>query len=279
MGRRKAALEPDCQEIEIELFLLGLLRKYGYDFRGHDPDFVRDHVRRRVKEEELDSVSQLTERLLRDHEVLKRFLLQISEALGVLFGPAEFWKAFRKDVVPFLRTYPSVRLWNVGGHPEDLYTLAILLHEDVPRQVRIYATDIHEALLESSRLGVLESQKIADGAREYRRSGGRRNFKEHFRMSNGSAMFSDALRERICFGSYNPGTDGPFQRFHAILARHALGASRNELRARTFRLFHDSLVPLGFLALDSKDSLLESPVKNCYKEIDKSAGLFQKVRE
>jgi hypothetical protein len=58
-----------------------------------------------------------------------------------------------------------------------------------------------------------------------------------------------------------------------------MGASRNELRARTFRLLHDSLVPLGFLALDPKDSLQESPVKSCYKEIDKSAGLFQKVRE
>jgi chemotaxis protein methyltransferase CheR len=279
MGRRKAAAEPDDQEIEIELFLLGLLRKYGYDFRGHDPDFVRAHVRRRVKEEELDSVSQLTERLLRDHEVLERFLMQTSEGNGVLFGPADFWKAFRKDVVPFLRTYPSVRLWHLGGPPEDLYTLAILLHEDLPRQVQIYATDIHEALLDPARMGVLEAEKITDGAREYRRSGGRRNFKAHFQMRNGSAVFSDDLRGRIYFSAHNPVTDGAFQRCHAILARHVLGACKNELRARTLRLFHDSLVPLGFLALDPKDILQESPVKNSYREIDKSAGLFQKVRE
>jgi len=278
-GPRKTAAKPADQEIEIELFLLGLLRKYGYDFRGHEPDFVRGHVLRRVKAEELDSVSQLTERLLRDPGVLERFLMQVSEGGGALFSPAGFWKAFRKDVVSFLRTYPSVRFWHVGARREDLYTLAILLSEDLPRNVQIYATDVHEALLGPARGGVLEAQKVTDGAKDYHRSGGRCDFKAHFQTRKGSAVLSEDLRRKICLSAHNPMTDGAFQRCHAILARQGLGVYQGELRVRTLQLFHDSLVPFGFLALDPKDSLQESPLKNCYKELDRSTGLFQKIRE
>ena len=277
--RQKTEPGSDLEAIEVELFLLGLLRRYGYDLRGYDPDYVRTQVLRRMREEELDSVSRLSECMLRRPALLGRFLAQFSEGEGALFTPPDFWKSFRKNLVSYLRTYPSVRLWLVGGRAEDLYSLCILLEEDLPRNVRIFATDIHESLLDSVRNGVLSTEKIREGEKAYRRSGGRQNLERYFDHKNGSAIFSPALRKKVVFGSHNPVTDGSFQECHVILARNSLKLFSDELRTRALRLLHDSLVTLGFLALGPKDDLSKSPLKDCYKEVDRAARLYQKIRE
>ena len=272
-----AAAAPELEEIEVELFLVALFRRYGYDLRGHDPELVHRYIRRRMREEELPTVSALTERVLREPGILERFLAQFNDSGGSLFGPAAFWRALRRKVVPFLRTYPSVRLWQIGGRPEEVFSLAILLHEDLPRHVQIYATDIHDALLEAARSGALDARKVAGGTREYRRSGGSGDLGSYFQRKSGESVLSDDLRRNILFASFNPVTDGPFQRCHAVLARTLFGPFNHELRARAFRLLHDSLIPLGFLALGSGDVLQESPYRDRYKEVSRAAGIYQKL--
>jgi chemotaxis protein methyltransferase CheR len=279
MGRRpKIDARNDIEAIEIECFLLALFRRYGYDLRGYDPEFIKAQVALRIREEELESVSRLSEALLRDSGILARFLGQFAPPPSALFQPARFWAVFREKVVPFLRTYPTLRFWLVGARPEEIYSLSILLEEDLPRHVQIYATDIHETLLDRARGGSVPSDQVERGVKAYRQSGGRRSLNRYFERSNGSAVFSPELRKKILFGSHNPVTDGTFQQCHVILARNLLELFSEDLRERTYRLLHQSLVPLGFLALGPKDDLKSSGVKEDYKEVDAAVNLFQKVR-
>ena len=60
-------------------------------------------------------------------------------------------------------------------------------------------------------------------------------------------------------------------------SRTLFGPFNHELRARAFRLLHDSLIPLGFLALGSGDVLQESPYRDRYKEVSRAAGIYQKL--
>jgi chemotaxis protein methyltransferase CheR len=277
--REKERNDPDLESIELELFLIALLRKYGYDFRDYERGYVRKQALRRMDEEDLSSLSRLSESILRDREVFERFLGQFAKARDSLFHPASFWRSFRERVVPFLRTYPSLRLWLAGGSPEDLYTLSILLEESVPRNVQIYATDIHELLLTAARSGDLESRKVTEGVREYRSSGGQKSLNHYFEKTNGSSRLSASLKKKIVFAAHNPVTDGTFQECHVILARNLLQPLEPELSVRTYRLLHSSLIPLGFLALGPKDNFQESPLRTLYKEVDWAARLYQKIRE
>lgn len=277
--RQKDAARQDLESIEVECLLLGLYRRYGYDLRQYDPEFVRRQVDRRLREEEADSISRLSEAMLRDPAILERFLKQFAGPEEVLFETASFWGSLRRNVVPFLRTYPTVRLWLIGAKPEEVFSLSILLEEDLPRHVQIYATDIHEALLGRAREGMLPSGSIAKGLKPYRQSGGRQDLGRYFQKRNGAAVLNPELRRRVVFSSYNPVTDGTFQQCHVVLARKTLDAYSEDLRLRTYRLLHQSLVSLGFLALGPKASLESSPLRACYKEIDRVEGLFQKVRE
>ena len=280
MARRQKVEAPsDLEAIEIECFLLGLFRRYGYDLRGYDPDYIRQLVARRVREEEVESITRLSEAMLREPELLRRFIGQLSPPNEALFQPADFWASFREKVVPFLRTYPTIRFWLVGAAPEEIYSLSILVEEDLPRNVRIYATDIHELLLDQAREGTLAAEKVAKAVKTYRQIGGRKSLNRYFEKQDGTAKLSSDLRKKIVFGSHNPVTDGTFQQCHVVLARNTLDPFTPDLRAKTYRLLHDSTVSLGFLALGPKDDFGASPVKDCYKDVDRSVNLFQKVRE
>jgi chemotaxis protein methyltransferase CheR len=277
--RPKPASAAGPESIEVELLLLGLFRRYGYDFRSYDPSFLRPHIEQRAREEGVDSISRLSERFLRDPAVLERFLAQLSGGGPPLFSPSSFWRSLRTHAVPYLRTYPTVRLWALEARPEELCSLAILADEDLPRNVRIYATRMHETLVEGIRTCTLDPESVRKAAREYRRSGGRRRLADFFETADGAAALAPALRRRITFASYNPVTDGPFQHFHAILARGLLRPFDRELRGKTCRLLHESLIPLGFLALGPRGALEESPFREAYRELDRAAGLYQKIRE
>jgi chemotaxis protein methyltransferase CheR len=281
MSRRPTDVDAriDPESIEIECFLLALYRRYGYDLRGYDPAVVRRLILRRAREEEAGSVSQLAGQLLREPALLERFLAQVSPPGEGLFRPPEFWTSSRRNVVPLLRTYPTVRAWLPGARAEELITLSIVLDEDLPRRVRIYATDIHEALLTRAREGAIPTGALTAADRGYRRSGGKGSLRRYFQADNGTAVLSPELRRRIVFAAHNPVTDGSFQQCHAVLARSGLALLSGELRDRLYRLLHASLVPLGFLALGPKDDLAASPVADRYRAVDRAANLHQKMRD
>jgi chemotaxis protein methyltransferase CheR len=277
--RRPVPEDSDLASIEIELLLLAVHRRYGYDLRGYDPVFVARRVARRVSEEGVESISRLCERLLREPELFGRFISDLSQSDGALFTPTSFWKSFRRKVVPFLRTYPTLRLWSVEGSPGEIYSLSIMVEEDVPRNVRIYATELHEGIVERAASGVLESSALRESARDYKESGGRRALSRFFERDNGCAVLSPALRRKIVFAAHNVAMDGPFQSFHAILARGVLGTFNDPLRERTLRFLDQSLIPLGFLALGPGDELRGSVLEPRYREVDRSARLYQKLKD
>ena len=59
-------------------------------------------------------------------------------------------------VVPLLRTYPFIRVWNAGcSTGEEVYSVAILLQEEgLYERSRIYATDLNGAVLKRAREGI-----------------------------------------------------------------------------------------------------------------------------
>jgi chemotaxis protein methyltransferase CheR len=64
----------------------------------------------------------------------------------------------REQVVPLLRTYPSLKIWVAGcSSGEEAYSLAILLREEgLLSKTLIYATDINPARLQKAAAGMYD---------------------------------------------------------------------------------------------------------------------------
>ena len=88
-------------------------------------------MKHRVRNENLASISALQEKILRDPETMKRILSDLSINITEMFRDPSFFKTIRKNVIPFVRDYPDIRIWHVGcSTGEEVYSMAILLHEE-----------------------------------------------------------------------------------------------------------------------------------------------------
>src|SRR5437879_10514085 len=139
--------DEDLEALEIELLLEAVFRRYGFDFREYAPASLKRRLWRRVYGERVESISQLTDRLLHEPAAMERLLLDLSVNVTAMFRDPTFYAAFRDKVVPLLRTYPFTRIWNAGcSTGEEVYSLAMLLQaEGLHVTTLIYATDINEA--------------------------------------------------------------------------------------------------------------------------------------
>jgi len=270
----------ELEEIELSLLLEGVYRKYGFDFREYAPASLRRRVWRRVYAEGLSTISALQERLLHDPASMERLLLDLSINVTAMFRDPSFYVAFRKKVVPALRTYPFTRIWIAGcSTGEEVYSLAILLHEEeVYDRTRIYATDINEAVLERARAGVFPLDKMREYTQNYIKAGGTRAFSEYYLAKYDGAQFQRALHEQVVFAQHNLVSDRSFNEFNVIICRNVMIYFDRTLQDRVHHLFYDSLMTFGVLGLGHKESIRFSPHEDSFEELDSSERLYKKVR-
>ena len=73
----------------------------------------------------------------------------------------------------------------------------------------------------------------------------------------------------MIFATHNLVSDRSFNEFQLILCRNVMIYFDKELQERVLQLFDQSLEPLGFLALGSKETLRFSSIAPAYKMISK----------
>jgi chemotaxis protein methyltransferase CheR len=270
-----AALE----DIEIELLLEGLYRAYGFDFR----DYSRASLKRRILEvmrsEKFDTVSAFQNQVLHNHECLERLLLGLSVHATAMFRDPSFYATFRKQVVPLLRTYPTVQIWIAGcSTGEEVYSLAILLQEEkLYEKCRIYATDISYAVLRKARDGIFPLAAMREYTNNYHQAGGVHDFSDYYTARYDSVIFSSSLKSNLVFSEHNLATDGSFNEFQVILCRNVMIYFNKDLQARVHNLLYDSLSMFGVFGLGNKESLKFTPRADFYQHLNEHDKLYRKV--
>jgi chemotaxis protein methyltransferase CheR len=272
--------DPDLERVEIELLLEGVFRHYGFDFRSYAYASIRRRLWKRVEAEALSSISELQALVLHDSTAMDRLLLDLSISVTAMFRDPDFYRVFRQDVVPLLRTYPFIRIWHAGcSTGEEVYSAAIVLEEEgLLDRARIYATDINDNVLKQAKAGIFPLTRMQEYTENYIRAGGTRSFSEYYTAMYDGALFSPSLTRNTVFSQHNLVTDRSFSEFHMVFCRNVLIYFDRALQDRVHSLFYDSLVMFGILALGSKESLRFSQYEDCYEMLHVKERIYRKVR-
>ena len=273
------AYNADLEHLEIELLLEGVFRHYGFDFRAYAYASIRRRLWKRVEGEELRTISQLQARILHDADAMERLLLDLSVNVTSMFRDPGFYREFRATVVPLLCTYPFIRIWHAGcSTGEEVFSMAILLEEEgLYDRARLYATDINDVVLQRAKQGIFPLERMQEYTENYIKAGGTRSFSEYYTAKYDGALFSPTLTRNIVFSQHNLVTDRSFSEFHVIFCRNVLIYFDKTLQNRVHRLFYESLVMFGVLALGSKESLKFSQFEPCYEKVSPTEKLYRKV--
>ena len=285
MAQQPAAIideqaKAELEEIEVRLLTEGIYRHYGFDFRDYSMPSLRRRIWKRVYAEGLSTVSGLIERVLHDPVSMEQLLLDLSINTTAMFRDPTFYLAFRRKVVPILRTYPFVRIWHAGcSTGEEVYSMAILLQEEgLYERCRIYATDINEAVLQKAKSGIFPLSTMQENTSNYITAGGTGTFSDYYTARYDYAIFRPALRENVVFAQHNLVTDASFNHFNVIFCRNVLIYFNNALQDRVQNLFLQSMETFGILGLGKKESIKYTAVADNYEEVDAEEKLYRRVR-
>ncbi|SET06358.1 chemotaxis protein methyltransferase CheR [Oceanobacillus limi] len=270
----------ELEKVQIDLFLQGIYKWYGYDYRDYSYHSLKRRIWHRVQAEKLSSILELLDKVLQDQKCLAQLISDFSINVTEMFRNPSFFLQFREKVVPLLRTYPSIRIWHAGcATGEEVYSMAILLQEEgLYDKTKIYATDINDKVLKVAKNGQFPLEHMKKYTSNYLKAGGKMAFSEYYTVTGNTAQFHPTLTKNIIFAQHNLVTDQSFNEFHVILCRNVLIYFNKSLQHKVHDLFYESLSMFGVLGLGDKETISNKEKLKCYEAINSKEKLFQKVK-
>jgi len=270
---------PSDIDIELRMLVEAVYLKYNYDFRDYTGASQKRRVLAALRAMECDTVSALQSRVMHDPAAFAQLLQFLTIPVTEMFRDPDYYLAIRRQVVPFLATYPSLKLWVAGSSTgEEVYSMAILLKEEgLLERTLIYATDINPASLDAARRGVMPLDRMRLYTENYQKAGGKRAFSDYYTAAYGGALFERSLIENVTFADHSLATDSVFAETHFISCRNVMIYFNRRLQNRVLGLFHESLCHRGFLGLGSKESIDFSSYAQRFEPLARRERLFRKV--
>ncbi len=247
----------------------------GHDFALYKRSTILRRIRRRMqlhRVEKLDGYLSLLRE--QDQEVgllFEDLLITVTE----FFRDPEVFALLGSQVIPqlFKDMGPSdrVRVWSVGcATGEEAYSVAMLLMEEEarqdikPKQIQVFASDLHESALRKARQGIYPSSIEADVSPQ--------RLEQFFVKQNSHYRVSNNVRERIVFAVHNILQATPFSHVQLITCRNLLIYLQRDAQRHLVSLFHYALEEDGYLLVGSAEGI-ESDLFVCE---NKKLGLYRR---
>ncbi|MFJ6826309.1 MULTISPECIES: CheR family methyltransferase [Pseudomonas] len=265
-------------DIELRLLIEAIYLKYSYDFRDYSGASVKRRVAHAMRQFDCATISALQERVLHDPAAFMQLLQFLTIPVSEMFRDPSHFLAIRQEVVPLLKTYPSIKIWIAGcSTGEEVYSMAILLREEgLLERTIIYATDINPASLDKAKQGIFSLENVRAYTSNYQQAGGQRSFADYYTAAYDYAIFDKTLRENVTFADHSLATDSVFSETQLISCRNVLIYFNKKLQDRAFGLFHESLCHRGFLVLGSKETLDFSGYSKHFEPLVKQERIYRK---
>jgi chemotaxis protein methyltransferase CheR len=247
----------ELDDIEVDLFIQAMQRRYGYDFSQYAPASLKRRVIQLVEQLESKTISGLIERVMHEPPLLPRVLDGLTVPASDMFRDPIAFRGLCEQVLPLLASYPQINIWQAGcAHGQEVYSLAILLEEaGLYERTQIFATDLSERALYEAQEGIYPAREAQQWSRNYQAAGGKHSLADYYSARYNLLKLDQRLRRNVTFAQHNLVSDGVFCEAHLILCRNVMIYFSNVLQNRVLSLFHDSLVRGGFLCIGMRESL------------------------
>ncbi|MEZ6071303.1 MAG: chemotaxis protein CheB [Pirellulales bacterium] len=275
-----AATTPDSvDEGAISTLFTALRDAYGIDFSCYKPTTVARRVERRLQISGANTLGEYVAHVRDDAEELNALYRDLLIGVTKFFRDEDAFHSLETEVIPqLLSQVPAeddVRIWIAGcATGEEAYSIAILLDEAMrsrrrPVNVKIFATDVHQASLEFASAGLFSQDALEDVSNE--------RLKRYFIRQGRSYQVTAPLRKMIVFAPHNVVRDAPFTKLDLISCRNLLIYFQPDAQKKVLSLFHFGLKANGVLLLGPSESPGE--LGDEFDAVDRHWKIYRKRRD
>jgi two-component system CheB/CheR fusion protein len=260
----------------FEALLVYLRETRGFDFSAYKRSTLMRRVNKRMHAAGTETFADYQDYLEVHPEEFALLFDTILINVTAFFRDLPAWDYLSKEVIPVIlaRKDPgaTIRVWSAGcSSGEESYTIAILLAEALGAdqfrdRVKIYATDIDEAALNTARHAIYSTRQVASVPEELRQ--------KYFEMNAEVHGFRKDLRRAVIFGRHDLLQDAPISRVDLLISRNTLMYFNSDAQARIMARFHYALNEGGFLFLGKAETLLSHTQR--FEPVDLRYRIFSK---
>jgi len=275
---------------DIQNFQFTVREHSNYDFSDYSHTSLRRRLGRILLELEMD-MDQLTHRMKNDGEYLQMIARKITVHTTEMFRDPDVWKQIKNDLLPRLSSQSIIRIWHPGcSTGQEVYSMMMVLDElGLMEKTEIYASDLHNEVLETARHGVyryrfnqsyLENfdRVMLNGEGSYSMNQ-KKHWRKYFQIdeTRDTIQMKEYLCQKPVYKKQDLARDPNLflVNFDLIVCRNVIIYFNTNLQNRVFELFHQSLKQNGALLLGVHESILGV----CSKRFIRKDPFYYKAQE
>ncbi len=248
----------------------------GITFSSTNRAILESRLKERLREKQMEKISDYYALLLRDKEELKFMLDSVTTNLTRFFRNQPHFDALEHYVVPEMLKIKrasgdsKIRIWSAGcSTGEEPYTLAMLLRDKLPREitVEIVASDLSLKSLMVGKSGFYPESRIAGIPQNY--------LERFFEKKNNGYQATDELMKMIRFDYHNLKNDSGLRNVDILFCRNVLIYFDEPAQKSVIEKFWDAMAPKSYLFIGHSESLFGMKTKFEFLKTD-WACLYQK---
>lgn len=260
--------------------LLRLLRDaHGIDFSFYKQNTVRRRIERRLLMSQSTDFEHYVKQVEETPEELNSLYRDLLIGVTQFFRDRDAFHVLESQVLPeLLATRTSdeeLRIWTAGcATGEEAYSIGILVQEALsrmsrPMEVKIFATDVHQASLDVASSGVYPESSLTDVSPE--------RLDRFFLRKGQQFQVVPSLRKMVVFAQHNIIKDAPFTNLDLITCRNLLIYLQPTVQKKAISLFHFGLRTGGVLFLGPSEGV--GDLENEFTSVDRHWKLYRKRRD
>jgi chemotaxis protein methyltransferase CheR len=234
-----------------------LLAKRRLDLSVYKDQCIKRRIASRIRARGFQQAGSYIELLARDEAEVDALLAAISIHVSQFFRNPVVFSLLEKQILPGLiqaalqRSDRQLKIWSVGcAGGEEPYSLALLLHELVPKQLRvsIIGTDISPPILQQAREACFDELRLSEVPRRVR--------DEYFIQETGHYRLLEPIRSMVTFSRNNILDGEDYPSADLILCRNVLIYFSRVEQNRILLRFASMLPAWGRLVLGCSENML-----------------------
>ncbi len=242
-----------------------------FDFSDYSHTSLQRRLNRILLELELN-MDQLLTRMTTDSEFTDQIMRKITVHTTELFRDPQIWKKIKDELLPSLSHQETIRIWHPGcSTGQEVYSMMMILDSlELLEKTEIYASDLHEEVLNTARQGRYKyrfNQSYLENFDRVMLNGEgnfswnqRKYWKKYFHIdeSHDTIQMKESLRQKPVYKKLDLVKDSNLflLSFDLIVCRNVIIYFNAGLQNRVFDLFQKNLNRQGCLLLGVHESIM-----------------------
>ncbi len=278
-GPLTAAAESEVAQLETSLFVEGLYRRYGVDFRGFEALGLERKLAAFRTEVGIDSISALQGKVLHELAFARQAMRHLSQSASPFFTTPQCFMAMRCAALPVLRSASWPVIWLAEcGDPGLVLQMAVMLEEEgLLSKTQLFVTSANDDLLGEVEAVAVTADSMPERDERHMKGGGKRSLIEYCERDGEHYKLRAELRQNIVWGQYDLASDGSFNEFHLIVCQRPLKDFELPLQRRALGLFSQSLCNFGILQVEPPSDVLGTEFAKDFTCLLGEQGLYRRL--